>query len=488
MAPADSTALIQRAIRLGLITEFQKERVLEDLGTSSPDIDSLIRSLEGFGYITSWQTSKLKNGEDTGYLLGGFRILYKIASGSFGRVFRADDPRTGRNVAIKVLRRRHTEKQERIDYFYREGKLGMTLKHPNIVEILAVSHDAPTGQYFIVMEFVEGGNLREILEKRKQFTLSEALAILDDAASGLAHAYSQGMTHRDIKLSNILISVTKAAKLVDFGLAQLFSAMGGEEKDRVERTVDYAGLEKATNVKPGDVRSDIYFLGCVLYEIISGRPPFPLTRDKNSRMQRQRFDNVVPFANTDVVAPPSVYALVNTMMALDPQQRFQTPSQLVDAIRNARREVDGRAGSTQGFLSNTGRSASPVTTRTLFVAESDIRLQEVMRERFKGLGFRVLLASDPKRALDRFRQQPFDALVVDAGTVGLDGIRIFDQIMTDAERQRISCAGVVLLNEDQADLQSTIKNRPNTAILVQKITFKQLQKKLEELLAIPASH
>ena len=92
----------------------------------------------------------------------------KISSGSFGRVFRADDPRTGRVVAVKVLRRRWSEDQDKIDLFIREGKVGLTLKHPNIVEILAVNQDAATRQYYIVMEFVEGGNLREILQIRKK--------------------------------------------------------------------------------------------------------------------------------------------------------------------------------------------------------------------------------------------------------------------------------------------------------------------------------
>ncbi|MFQ3593373.1 MAG: serine/threonine-protein kinase, partial [Gemmataceae bacterium] len=266
MEVTDSTHFGLLAVKVGLITQPQFAEAMaearEEANSQNPDLPILIRILERRSLLTNFQTSKLLKGDLDGYFAGGYRILYKISSGSFGRVFRADDPRTGRVVAIKILRRRWSEDQQRIDLFIREGKVGLTLKHPNIVEVLAIDQDAQTKQYYLVMEFVEGGNLREILAIRKTLKVEEALRILEDAASGLAYAYSRGVTHRDIKLTNILVSTQGEAKLTDFGLAQLFASIGREE-EQVDRTVDYAGLEKATGVKAGDVRSDLYFLGCV---------------------------------------------------------------------------------------------------------------------------------------------------------------------------------------------------------------------------------
>src|SRR5262249_15356297 len=146
---------------------------------------------------------------------------YRIASGSFGRVYRADDPRTGRIVAVKVLRNRWSGEVKAIDQFYREARLGVTLRHANIVETLAVNQDPGSKQHFIVMEFVEGGNLREFLQIRKKVTAAEALRLVEDVTKGLAFAFSRGVTHRDMKLTNILIAATGEAKLVDFGLAQV---------------------------------------------------------------------------------------------------------------------------------------------------------------------------------------------------------------------------------------------------------------------------
>jgi tRNA A-37 threonylcarbamoyl transferase component Bud32 len=461
----------QQALKLGLITEPQLHEAMLEAGEGNPEPMPFLLALERKGYLTPWQTQKLLRGDLDGFFLGGYRVLYKVASGSFGRVFRAEDPQTGRVVAIKVLRRRWSEDPQRIEFFEREGRVGMSLHHLNIVEILAVSNDKATGQYFIVMEFVEGGNLREILAIRKKLEPAEALRILEDAASGLSHAYSRGVTHRDMKLTNILISSNQGvAKLVDFGLAKIYTEMGKAGEEKVERTVDYAGLEKATGVKSGDVRSDIYFLGCVAYEMMTGRSPLVMTRDRYARMQKQRFDNVPPMRPDEVTGPPSLFHLVETMMSLNPQHRYQTPSQLLDAIKAVRRELEG------------GGTQKSATVRSVFVAEKDEGLQDKIRDKGKEMGYRVLLAGDPVRAIDRYRQQPFDALIVDAGTTGEEGLLVFERVLGEAARQGLRCAGILVLNEDQAEWSERVAERPGVAVLVRPgVTLKALYRQLRKM-------
>src|SRR4051794_10518364 len=232
MESMDGATFGQKAVRLGLVTEADFRDALEVFGSRNPPLEDLVPYLERKGLMTPWQTRRLRRGETDGYFLGGYRLLYKISAGTFGKVYRGDDPATGRIVAVKVLRGRWSEDQSKVDQFLREGKLGLTLDHPNIVKVLAISHDKATGQYYIAMEFVEGGNLREILKIRKRLRWDEALQITKDAASGLAYAFSRGVTHRDIKPSNLLISTTKQTKLVDFGLAQLYS--GEQDGDKVD--------------------------------------------------------------------------------------------------------------------------------------------------------------------------------------------------------------------------------------------------------------
>jgi serine/threonine protein kinase len=307
------------------------------------------------------------------------------------------------------------------------------------------------------------------LKIRKTLTASEGLQIAEDCAAGLAYAYARGVCHRDIKLTNLLISTEGRAKLVDFGLAQFFSTVAKSDTEKVDRTVDYAGLERATNVKYGDVRSDIFFLGCVVFEMLTGRSPLDMTRDKYKRMHAQRFLSLEALKPGEIKAPPSVYHLVETMMALSPHQRYQTPSQLVEAVKTARREVAGGTGANS-------------TTQTLFIVEKDVGLQEKMRERFKELGYRVLLSFDPVRALDRFRQQPFDALVVDAATVGEEGRLVFQQVLLEATTKQSPCVGIILFGQDQADEAARVTNTATTRAFIQPVKFGQLKRALKQMM------
>lgn len=483
--PKDALALADLCIRAGLLSQLEVQDVWEELGKKGEDIEPFLKVLERKGQLTSWQIQKLLKGDTDGMVLGGYRIRYKISSGSFGRVFRADDPRTGRVVAVKVLRRKWSEDKSKnvIELFEREGRMGMTLRHQNIVEILAVNRDPTSKQYFIVMEFVEGGNLREILNIRKKIEPAEALKILEDATAGLAYAFSRGVTHRDMKASNILISSQKEAKLVDFGLAEVgegslsvASARGDKEEDMdVSRTVDYAGLELATGVPHGDTRSDIFFLGCVAYQMLTGREPMEMTRNAKSRMEKGRFTKIPKIAKEEINGPPTIIRLVENMISLDPTKRFQTPSQLLEAIREVRRELEGGA--------DNGKAAA-AKTYTLFLVEKDERLQDVLREKFKEKGFRVLLAANPSRARERFRQQPFDVLIVNCMTEGEEGLIAFDEIMKDATNSGLGCSGILLLAGEQADWQNRVANRPHQAIMSQPIKFKQLLHKVCELLKI----
>ncbi len=497
----DSSFLTNMLLKTGLVSEPQIQEAWEDIGYRTNDAEVLLQTLERKGYLTPLQSSKVRKSEFTASTVGGYRLVYKIASGSFGRVYRAEDPHTGEVVAIKILRRRHSEDDHIIDLFEREGKLGLELKHPNIVEVLKVSQDIVSKQYYIVMEFIEGGNLRDILQIRERHANAEAgvsleprtsrdrdkesafkgldpkeaLKIMEDAVSGLAHAFSKGVTHRDIKLTNVLISSQGQVKLVDFGLAGIFTRKGLEleGQEKVDRTVDYAGLEKATGVKPGDVRSDIYFLGCILYEMLTGRSPLQLTRDARTRSSQQRFSSVTPMSPDEVQGPALLFQLVERMMSLDPKVRYQTPLQLLEAVKEVRLEIDS-----PGSM----KKAKRAQTRTVFVVEPDPRLQDALRQKIKELGFRVLISGDPGRALERFVNQPFDMIVMDAGATGEEGRFTYDSIMNEAKRKGLTCAGLLIVNEDQARWAEQMQPAPNRVALVRPLSMKKVTHALTTLM------
>ncbi|HEV3116237.1 MAG TPA: protein kinase, partial [Gemmataceae bacterium] len=137
----DANAIAQLALKVGLVSESQVQDAWMELGQKGGEAEPFLKVLERRSILTPYQISKLRKGDTDGYFLGGYKILYKIASGSFGRVYRAEDPNSGRIVAIKVLRRRWSEDDHTIDLFEREGRVGLNLRHPNIVETLAVAQD-----------------------------------------------------------------------------------------------------------------------------------------------------------------------------------------------------------------------------------------------------------------------------------------------------------------------------------------------------------
>lgn len=482
-APTDAAEFALLVVRVGLVEDNVAKECLYELEDKTRPPGDIAKLMERKGLITPFQSSKLLKGDMDGYILGGFRLLYKIASGSFGRVYRGDDPRTGQIVAVKVLRRRWTEDKKRVDLFEREGRIGQTMQHPNIVQILAVSKDQVTGQYFIVMEFVEGGNLRDILSIRKKLEPAEALHVIEECAAGLAYAQTRGLTHRDIKPTNILISTDKIAKLVDFGLAEISQGAalmtskepGHGDDTEVDRTVDYAGLEKLTGSKKGDPRSDIYFLGIVLFEILTGHALLPRTRDKQVMQMRQRYelDDTIRKLGLEYDLPRNIVGLILRMCAFEPSARFQTPALMHEGVKAVEAELKG------GTASKSHQASGPLT---IFVAEQHAKLQDVFRNQFKKLGFRVLISIDPAQALSRFKQQPYHALIIDVGTVGREGIESYEKVLREADNLHLDFAAVLILNEDQAGFASSIRESRNGVVMVRPVTMKQLSGAIREKL------
>jgi serine/threonine protein kinase len=478
----DASGIGRLAIKLGLVDEGQVRECLIELDDARAPGEEMIRALERKRYITSFQGNKVRKGDLDGYFLGGYRLLYKIASGSFGRVYRGDDPRTGQVVAIKVLRNKWTMDKQKIDLFMREGKLGMTIRHPNIVSVLAVNQDSKTGQYYIVMDFVEGGNLRDLLQIRKKLAFDEALRYMEECAQGLAYSHMRGLTHRDIKPTNILIAAsTGQAKLVDYGLAEISAGSAvylarQDEMDEdvaVDRTVDYAGLEKATNQKPGDVRSDIFFLGCVLFECVTGQPLMPVTKDRVARMMARRYQEVEDTLHKTGPAlgiPPPLMSLLGKMVAYDPTQRIQTPTQLVEAIQNCRMELAREPEASK-------RIAGP---KTLYVVESNEKMKDAFRK-LSQKGFRVLLTNDPEQALKQYQQKPYHTLIVDAGSVGREAVTVFNRLLKESDLAGLELTAILLLSEKQTDWASDAIRHDRGAVLFLPLNMKEVLKKLREL-------
>ena len=364
------------------------------------------------------------------------------------------------------------------------------MRHPNIVPIYEVTSEGKN--HFLVMEFIEGRNLREFVRIRKKLEPLEATQMMIGITDGMRYAFETArLIHRDLKMSNILVSSRGEAKLVDFGLASMDDTLTDAALADLPntRTVDYAALERVTGVRRDDVRSDIYFLGCIYYNMLTGRPPLSETRDRLKRLSKQRFDEVVPIRKLDSSLPASVAMVVNKAMALDAESRYQTPAAMLADLRTAARRLsEGNADTEDGGEGAEGQNAAssgvdtPSTGRAVMIVESDGHMQDIFRQSFKHAGYRVLVTADPGRAAGRFRQ---DAAVADcalfsAQQIGRDALDMFNQMGEDKRTE--SVPAILLLSEGQLPWKAKARTADHRIVLSMPLTMKQLRTSVEQLL------
>ena len=274
----------------------------------------------------SHELSKLLAGER----LGPYELLEFAGGGGMGAVFRARDVTLHREVAIKVLSRDQACDEETLKRFKNEAQSAARLDHDNIARVHSVGEDR--GLHYIVFEFIEGVNVRQLVERRGVLPLDDALSYTLQIADALAHASTREVVHRDIKPSNIIINSQGKAKLVDMGLARLHGLKpGGEDLTASGVTLgtfDYISPEQARDPRSADVRSDIYSLGCTLYFMLTGRPPFPEGTVLQKLLQHNSDDPIDP-REYNPNLPDAVTTILRKMLAKDPQRRYQTPADLI---------------------------------------------------------------------------------------------------------------------------------------------------------------
>jgi serine/threonine protein kinase len=467
--------LCRLLVRLQLVPQQQIEICLGQLGKNG-QIDDCLRWLENKGFLTSYQVGRIDKGETDGLVLGPFKLMYRNASGSFSRVYRACDLRTGRMVGLKVLRQRWADDPKAVAEFRREAELGKALLHENIVPIYEVGQS--NGQHYLSMEFVEGGNLRDFINIRKKLTPVEATKCVLEMSSGLDYAFRHGSTHRDLKMTNVLMSSQGVAKLVDFGLAGVAEDLR-DDGETAQRALEYATLEKNTGAPRNDPRSDMYFLGAIFYELLTGIPPLPRTKDRVERSQFSRYQQVRPLADVEPGLPRNVVAIVERMMHLNPTMRYQSPGEVLPHLRAVYSEM------TQSKSTASNAAALPESSRpsavgsamqplhTIMCIEDRHKNQDYLREYFSKHGFRVLVLSDIQRGLSRLKSSPPDCMVIMGESLGDRAINGFNDALTLCDE---SHTGVVLvLGEKQSPLKANVKETDTARVLVQPVTLRDLR-------------
>jgi tRNA A-37 threonylcarbamoyl transferase component Bud32 len=262
-----------------------------------------------------------------------YQILRELGRGGMGVVYQARQTAMDRSVVIKVISQALLEHPDAVERFRREVKAAARLAHPNIV----TAHDAEQAGnlHMLVMEFVPGRTLAEVLHQQGPLPVAHACHYVRQAALGLQHAFEQGMVHRDVKPHNLMLTPKGQVKILDFGLAKVASECGkGRGLTSVNvymGTPEYSAPEQATDARSADVRADIYSLGCTLYCLLAGRPPFQEETEVDTLMAHlKREPTPLPELRPEV--PAALWAVVARILAKDPGRRYQQPAQVAQAL------------------------------------------------------------------------------------------------------------------------------------------------------------
>jgi tRNA A-37 threonylcarbamoyl transferase component Bud32 len=349
---ADTLQQFLDALQASRLLGPEQSAELGALQKRCADVRVLARELVKRGWLTPYQANQVARGHGKDLIVGPYVLLEPLGEGGMGQVFKARHPLMKRVVALKLIRADRLQSADALSRFQREIVAAGRLSHPNVV----IAHDAvQVGKTIcLVMEYVEGTELGKLLKQRGPLPVAEACEYVRQAALGLQHAHEQGLVHRDVKPSNLLLTRAVGSqaggqvKVLDLGLARL-GASGEEESATaltgdavVMGTPDYMAPEQAGDAHAVDIRADIYSLGCTLYALLAGRAPFAggqLTQKIAAHLNAEP----PPLEGIRPDLPAGLSAVVRRLMAKRPEQRYQTPAEVAAAVAPFCGPVSGAA-------------------------------------------------------------------------------------------------------------------------------------------------
>lgn len=320
---------------------------LEQSGLVPPDLLAHLRAeaasgsaehelqsrLERCGLVTRWQNDCLRAGRWQGFVLGGCKLLRKLGDGGMSSVYLAEHGATHAHVAVKVLHTAHARQPSARERFCRECRMALPLDHPNIVR--AWDWGASGETYFLVLEYVDGADLAELVERQGPLPFVTAADYIRQAADGLAYAHARGIVHRDIKPANLRVNSRGMLKILDFGLAladeSAAASLTNLHRQTILGTPDFMAPEQALTCHEVDGRADLYSLGVTLYFLLTGRAPFARGTLARRLLEHQRESPASIYFERPETPTPLV-EICRKLLAKQPAARFQSAGELSQAL------------------------------------------------------------------------------------------------------------------------------------------------------------
>jgi serine/threonine-protein kinase len=325
--------------RSGLVEKDRLDSAIARLkkdgnGELSGDVDEVAGRFVTENLVTQWQSDRLLEGRHRGFFLKRYKLLGQVGSGGMSTVYMGEHVLMQRRVAIKVLPTKRVTDTSYLARFHREARAAAALDHPNIVRAYDVDNDGNT--HYMVMEFVDGRDLQQTVKRGGPLDYARAADYIRQAAEGLAHAHSHGLIHRDVKPANLLVDQKNVVKVLDLGLARFTdddrASLTVQYDENVLGTADYLAPEQAVDSHGADARADIYSLGCTMYFLLTGHPPFPDGTLPQRLMAHQR-QQPPPITKDRPDAPADLVAICVKLMAKKPADRYQSMAEVAEVLR-----------------------------------------------------------------------------------------------------------------------------------------------------------
>jgi serine/threonine-protein kinase len=327
---------VDRLGETGLLNADQWDHLTTQLLSQFDDLRGLARELLNRNWLTAFQINQIVRRQGNRLVVGPYVVLERLGKGGMGQVFKAQHRFLNRLVALKVIRKKLFSSAEARQRFEQEIHLAAQLSHPHVV--LAYDGGMAAGVPYLAMEYVEGTSLGKLVERTGPLPVQQACDFIRQAASGLQHGYKRGLVHRDIKPSNLLLQTHgSVVKVADWGLARLRDLENPHQDRRLTRigktvgTCGFLAPEQGLNSRQADIRADLYSLGCTFYYLVTGQLPFPLERKLSEYLDQARKEPL-PLAQLCPDLPDTVTQIIRKLMALLPEDRYQTPAELADAL------------------------------------------------------------------------------------------------------------------------------------------------------------
>jgi tRNA A-37 threonylcarbamoyl transferase component Bud32 len=335
-APANANELLDLVQKSGVVEEAKLRAYVKKL-TESGGIPKDAAKLAGLfvrdAVLTYFQAEQLLQGKYKRFTIGKYKVLEKLGSGGMGQVFLCEHKLMRRRVAVKVLPTAKADDPSSLERFYREARAVAAVDHPNIVRAYDIDQDE--NLHFLVMEYVDGTNLQDLVKKFGPLDITRACHYIYGAAIGLQHAHEIGLVHRDIKPGNILVDRAGVVKILDMGLARFFNdeddILTKKYDENVLGTADYLAPEQALESHTVDIRADIYSLGATFYYLLTASPLFPEGSVAQKLIWHQN-RSPRPIKSLRPEVPDDVVAVIDRMMMKDPAKRYQTPAEVMAAL------------------------------------------------------------------------------------------------------------------------------------------------------------